>query len=180
MEKIFNNDFVKHDNYKRYDYITRSLILLISKEFNNEKYKWIKYDTFKYYLKMVLNENNIPDNIDNYIKLIEIESENYKNSDDIDNNPFIGIIELNNVKDNNRYCGIESSDNNKIGLLNLGNNCYLNSLLQALFNFNNFRDYILKVECNDESNNCLNELIIIFDALKTNKKNKILFTYIIY
>ena len=84
MEKIFNNDFVKHDNYKRYDYITRSLILLISKEFNNEKYKWIKYETFKYYLKIVLNENIIPDNIDNYIKLIEIESENYKNNDDIE------------------------------------------------------------------------------------------------
>ena len=121
---------------------------------------------------MVLNENNIPDNIDNYIKLIEIESENYKNNDDIDNNPFIDIIELNNVKGNNRYCDIESNDNNKIGLLNLGNNCYLNSLLQVLFNFNIFRDCILKVECNDESNNCLNELIIIFDVLKTNKKIK--------
>ena len=100
MEKIFNNDFVKHDNYKRYDYITRSLILLISKEFNNEKYKWIKYDTFKYYLKMVLNENNIPDNIDNYIILIEIESENYKNNNDIDNNHFIDNFESNNVKYN--------------------------------------------------------------------------------
>ena len=47
MKNIILNDTIKYDNYKRYDHISKSLILLIEKENLNNDYKWISYDTFK-------------------------------------------------------------------------------------------------------------------------------------
>ena len=80
-------DSIKIDNYKRYDHISKSLILLIERENLNNDFKWISYETFNKYLKITINDNNIINNIDNYIKIIELESDfgllNNQNNNDV-------------------------------------------------------------------------------------------------
>ena len=56
-----------------------------------------------------------------------------------------------------------------IGLVNLGFTCYLNAILQILYHINLFKEAILRLDVNDEDNNVLNELIILFDILNTKK-----------
>ena len=64
-----------------------------------------------------------------------------------------------------------SKYNIDIGIINLGFTCYLNSIIQILFHFNEFRESILLCEVDDTENNVLNELVIFFDGLK-NKTQK--------
>ena len=53
LKNIFINDIIKNDTVKRYDFITKSLINLIEKEELENYIKWIDYDTFKFYLKII-------------------------------------------------------------------------------------------------------------------------------
>ena len=161
---IIVNDTIKMDNYKRYDHISKSLILLIDRENLNKDFKWISYETFNKYLKLTINDYDTTNNIENYIKLIELESD-------------FGLLnkhENNNanksVKDNNNFDNSKKNSITKdIGLLNLGFTCYLNAILQVLYHINLFKDSILRLDVNDEGNNVLNELIILFDDLNVKK-----------
>ena len=112
---------------------------------------------------MVINDNNTIDNIDNYIKIIEIESElglscNFENKIE---NKFL----------NDNYYDNPVKDNllTDIGLANLGFTCYLNAILQILYHIDLFKEAILRIDAKDEDNNVLNELIILFDGLNTKK-----------
>lgn len=53
MKNIFLNDYIKNSEIKRYDWKDRSIISLIEKEKLNDEFKWISYDIFKYYLKLI-------------------------------------------------------------------------------------------------------------------------------
>jgi len=56
--------------------------------------------------------------------------------------------------------------NKFVGLRNLGNTCYMNSLFQILYNIELFRDSILKCSCKDPKNNSLYELKKLFFSLQ--------------
>ena len=56
--------------------------------------------------------------------------------------------------------------NKFVGLKNLGNTCYMNSLFQILYNIELFRDSILKCNCNNPQNNSLYELKKLFFSLQ--------------
>ena len=78
LKNILINNAFKNSDIVRKDYKTKSLLLLIDKENLNENFKWIDYNTFKIYLKKIVNNNN--ENLDNdesenLIKLIENEIE---------------------------------------------------------------------------------------------------------
>lgn len=51
------------------------------------------------------------------------------------------------------------------GLINIGNTCYLNSILQCLFSLDNFRSEIQNLQINDNSLN--NKLRLLFEELGT-------------
>ena len=96
MKNIFLNDIIKHNNYKRYDFITQSLMYLIEKEDLNKVYKWIDYNTFNKYLKIILNKEHEINNVENYIKTIQFESENYnfENNEIISNKDNIKVSDI--------------------------------------------------------------------------------------
>ena len=56
--------------------------------------------------------------------------------------------------------------NKYVGLKNLGNTCYMNSLLQILYSITPFRECILNCSCKDPKNNSLFELKKIFYSLQ--------------
>ena len=58
---------------------------MINKENINNKFKWFDNRDFEKYLKMVIKDKDININVDNLIKMMQIESENY-NANDINNN----------------------------------------------------------------------------------------------
>ena len=172
MKNIFTNDIIKHNIYKRYDYITQALLLMINKKNINNKFKWFDNTDFENYLKMVIKDKDLNINVDNLIKMIQIESENY-NTNDFNNN--IDNIYHNNDIYISKYLNLDIETKKHIGLKNLGATCYLNSLIQVLFHIIKFRESILKWEVNDEPNNSLNELEIIFDALKSKKNITVIY-----
>ena len=48
------------------------MLLLIEKEKLNTKFKWIKYETFKFYLNMALKNEDIKEkDINNFVKKFE-------------------------------------------------------------------------------------------------------------
>ena len=104
MKNIFLNDIIKHNDYKRYDFITQSLILLIEKEDLNKTYKWIDYNIFNKYLKLILNMEHEINNVENYIKKIQFESGgcNFENNEIIFNKVNINAcnnkVSASNVK----------------------------------------------------------------------------------
>ena len=99
MKNIIINDTIKLSEYKRYDFITKSLLLLIEKENLNNSFKWFSYDIFKKYLKLILDENKEIDNIDNYIKIVEMEYNN--NIDKMNEKTNYGLnITINNSINN--------------------------------------------------------------------------------
>jgi len=49
MKYILLNYLIKNDNYKRYDFVTKSFLLLIENEKLNLYYKWFEYETFRKY-----------------------------------------------------------------------------------------------------------------------------------
>jgi ubiquitin C-terminal hydrolase len=112
---------------------------------------------------MVINDNSKIDNIDNYIKIIEIESE-LGVSCNLDNK-----IKNNCSNDNYYVVPIKDKLLSDIGVVYLGFTCYLNAILQILYHLDLFKEAILRLDVNDEDNNVLNELIILFDGLITKK-----------
>ena len=118
---------IKIDNYKRYDHITKSLILLIERVNLNIDYKWISYETFYKYLKITIKDNNTINNIDNYIKIIELESD-FGLLNNQNNNQVIKLTQ-NNIIDNSKIDNILTD----IGLVNLALTCDLNALLKVLY-----------------------------------------------
>ena len=165
MKIILINDIIKHDNYKRYDFITKSIILLIEKENLNKYYKWFDYETFRKYLKLIISNNQNISDIEKYIKYCEYEQINSSNDVYMDN-------KICNFDYNSDKCKYSNSQKNKkfqynnIGLINLGATCYINSIIQILYHINDFRESILYCDVNDEEHNVLNELYIIFNSLK--------------
>ncbi len=71
-----------------------------------------------------------------------------------------------------RFHSIVSDNENKIqnrlGIINLGNTCYVNSVLQALYQCDLFRKYILEHDFNEQI--VLRELQIIFAQLNLSKR----------
>jgi len=62
----------------------------------------------------------------------------------------------------------ENKIQNRLGIINLGNTCYVNSVLQALYQCNLFRKYILEHYFNQQI--VLRELQIIFAQLNLSKR----------
>jgi len=65
----------------------------------------------------------------------------------------------------------ENKIQNRLGIINLGNTCYVNSVLQALYQCNLFRKYILEHYFNQQI--VLKELQIIFAQLNLSKRSYI-------
>ena len=100
-----------------------------------------------------------------------------KNKDKIDEsiNEYLSILnsthKLNfwsgNTKSSWKFNHKDKIKTNKfVGLRNLGNTCYMNSLFQILYNIELFRDSILKCTCKDPQNNSLYELKKLFFSLQ--------------
>ena len=83
LNNILINDEINNDKITLYHYKTQSIIMLIEKENINNEFKWIKYDTFKNYLNIVLNNSNISvSETDKLIKIIEYDlKENISDND---------------------------------------------------------------------------------------------------
>ena len=62
----------------------------------------------------------------------------------------------------------EMNSKNRVGIVNLGNTCYANSVLQALYQCDLFRKYILEQRFDDQR--ILRELQIIFAQLNLSKR----------
>ena len=96
MKIIPINDIIKHDNYKRYDFITKLILLLIEKENLNKYYKWFDYETFRKYLKFIISNDQILLDRETYIKYCEYEQINSSKDVYIDNK--ISNFDYNNDK----------------------------------------------------------------------------------
>lgn len=85
--------------------------------------------------------------------------------------PDLNVL-LNHKLAHERLHSIESQHENKIknrlGIINLGNTCYLNSVLQALYQCDLFRKYILEYQFNEQI--VLRELQILFAQLNLSKR----------
>ena len=67
MKYILLNDLIKNDNYKRYDFVTKSFLLLIENEKLNQYYNGLN---MKLLGNIISESQNISD-IENYIKFYE-------------------------------------------------------------------------------------------------------------
>ena len=76
MKYILLNDLIKNDNYKRYDFVTKSFLLLIENEKLNLYYKQFEYEAFRKYMKMIISENQNISDIESYINFCEDENIN--------------------------------------------------------------------------------------------------------
>ena len=120
---------------------------------------------------------------DLFILLIEIDfnkinlGKHPKENNNIDQNITKYLSTLNNIHKSNFWLGNTISSwklnhkdkikNNKYtGLQNFGNTCYMNSLIQILYNIGQFRDSILKCKCTDTEKNILYELKNLFFSLQ--------------
>ena len=170
LKNIFINDIIKNDTVKRYDFITKSLINLIEKEDLLNNIKWIDYDTFKFYLKKNLEADNYTkfSNVDNFIRIIELESENFISKDNY--NLYRKYNNNNNENESKENINITNKINKKfVGFINLGKTCYINSILQILYHISLFRENILLSKTNKQKNNCLQQLKNLFFKYKNNK-----------
>jgi hypothetical protein len=88
--------------------------------------------------------------------------------------PDLNIL-ANHRKAHGRFHSIISENEkkipNRLGIINLGNTCYVNSVLQALYQCDLFRKYILEHHFNEQV--ILKELQIIFAQLSLSKRSYI-------
>ena len=135
LESIILNDKIKISNNNRFDYKSRALILLIQKENLNKDLKWITYETFDKYIKDIKYYNPIEKTIQNLLSV-------YDNNNIINNSSSFII--------------------NKKGLLNLGTICYINCIIQILYNIKIIRENILNINLKAEPKNILYSLYKLF------------------
>ena len=130
IENIIYHDIIKNNDVIRHDYKTKGLLLIIEKEKINKDPKWFNYETFQNYF-------------DKIKKIIQINS-----------NTSIKELVDNYEKEFNK--NIEEIQNiYNIGLVNVGCTCYLNSIIQLLFNILEFRNVIINIDINYGNNNAL-------------------------
>lgn len=107
MNNIFVNDAINNENNIRHDYKTKSLLLLIEKEHFNEEFKWITFEKFKYYLNLVIKNDNTEfeeNDLEKFIKTIDTDI-NMENSE---------IIYCNDIEEiNNKISDNENSETEK-------------------------------------------------------------------
>jgi len=91
---------------------TQSLLLLIEKEELNQKFFWIKYDKFKYYLNIIANNINI-ENLDGESdKLFKLIGEDIIDSEE--EKPEENINEI--IKNDENENSMEGDDLKSINL----------------------------------------------------------------
>ncbi|CAF1149694.1 unnamed protein product [Rotaria sordida] len=153
---------------------------------------FVRYDkrieTFQYiinYLSNLFQQLNINNNDDLKMKIIELchmgiaIHPEYDISNEIIlkeifykfPQPDLNIL-LNHKNIHIKYHSIifnnENKIKNRVGIINLGNTCYVNSILQALYQCDLFRKYILEYHFNQQT--ILSELQIIFAQLNLSKR----------
>ena len=152
LENIIFNDTIKYNILYRTDFKTRSLLLLLEKENLINELHWVKNDIFEKYYNDIKSYNSRESNISELSKKIEINNRLNKN-----------IVYNTYLK----------------GLKNLGTTCYINTIIQMLFNIEEVKNYILNLGIKKESHNVLYSLYIIFYNLndKINNETEIDTTY---
>ena len=145
LENVIFNDTIKNNNIKRYDFKTRSLLILINKENLNNNIHWIDYEVFIKYLNAIKLNNNSNDTLYNLVETYDIE--------DRSNNSIIIF-------------------NNRKGLNNLGYTCYINSIIQILFSIKELGNFILDLQFTKEDKNVLYSIYKIFNELNNSNNNK--------
>ena len=174
---IINEDF-KEKKYKRNDYITKSLILMINELNLNSNLHWISYDEFIKYQKICINENNYDRDNNSINKIIEyinnsIDSfeANSKESDSNDKNKNEIFMEfskksLSDLEDENKSINIdEYNDRTKE---NVNNN--LVELFEELKIKEENLDIIEESDLNNKSINNINGNKIVNDISERLKK----------
>ena len=145
LENVIFNDTIKNISVKRYDFKTRSLLILIDKENLNNNVHWVDNEVFIKYLNAINLNNNSNSTLYNLVEAYELEAKS--------NN---SIFKFNNRK----------------GLNNLAFTCYLNSIIQILFSIKEFRNFILDIQITKEDKNVLYSIYKIFYELNNSNNNK--------
>ena len=145
LENIILYDEIKISQINRNDHKTKTIILLIENENLNKHLHWINFDTFKKYYYDILLYKPVEINKENLLKKYNIE------------------LNLNNSESIYVF--------NK-GIMNLGNICYINTILQVLYNIKEIKYFILTMKIQKENNNVLYALYNIFYNLNTSNNGK--------
>ena len=114
---LLNDSINNNNNNHRYDYKTRSLLFLIEKEELNNYFKWIKFDMFKHYLRMIIknNTNFIERGEGESDKLFKLIGEDISDLDEDKENDENGLNLTNsNLNQNNSKDESDSSFENEI------------------------------------------------------------------
>ena len=133
ISKILYLDSLEIKSLKRKDYKTRALLRLIRDENLNINLKWVSFDEFCKYLKLVIEDENENINeleknklIDNYINLlnedndeinsdsISVDNNKISNSSDEEDNIIFDKIENNNKDNDNKISNSSDEENNII------------------------------------------------------------------
>ena len=174
MTKLFLDDSINNTKIKRYDYISKSLLLLMENENFNSNFNWIDYEIFIDYIKKVtkgysinIDNYNLNNNLDLQLNVINNNNEN-KNA----------INKSNNKKDNIRKIISNKLNNceifNIVGLKNLGLIKNLNDNNNKIFycpknfikNYNTNNRFII-----NEQNDVYEFMMDLFDKFQKGLKN---------
>ena len=148
IENIIYNDMIKNNDVIRHDFTTKGILLIIEKENIKKVPKWINLETFQ-------------NNFDKIKKIIQYNSNTT-------------IKELVDNYEKEYYNNIEELPKVYIiGLVNLGCSCYLNTIIQLLFNILEFRNGIINIDINYEIKNAIVSLKKLFiDMIMYNEGKK--------
>jgi len=177
ISKILYLDSLEIKSLKRKDYKTRALLRLIRDENLNINLKWVSFDEFCKYLKLVIEDENENINeleknklIDNYINLlnedkdeinsdsISVDNNKISNSSDEEDNIIFDKIENNN-KDNVEIESENESLDESINELGLNDNkSKINNFIQLFDNCKiDDNSPSFKNEINNNDNNINND-----------------------